>query len=397
MIVKVKLSADPERAVTIPFTKANQGGASSDDDSGVPSSVTFNRGNTEKTFALTATLDTEEDNGESVNMGFGAMPAGVSPGPDSTTTISITDDDNPGPTWSATLTVGTDNTTVPAGTGYSEFGAETQGTLSNNRFTGESKTVEVQLLAHISGGLYLGLSRDISYDFTLTIGENELVASESSIPITRAQGGYWWSEPAIQWSLGDTAEVSITLSDEELVERGRAPPAAYVKNLPQVHDGTEPFTFELYFTEQFPMRFKSLRDHAIQATGSNIKKPKRLSKGSSRIWLITVQPNSKSDVTITLDTGENCEEAHAICTRDDRHLHNEPTMTVPGPVRQGRALDGVDNLTNATGTFDSKENAEGNNLPDRAPAGPSHSGDEPPGPAVGYPTRGTVRFTGSTG
>ena len=44
--VEVKLSADPERTVTIPITKTEQGGATSSDYSGVPASVTFNTGET---------------------------------------------------------------------------------------------------------------------------------------------------------------------------------------------------------------------------------------------------------------------------------------------------------------------------------------------------------------
>ena len=39
--VKVKLSADPERSVTIEITQARQGGATSADYSGVPENVTF--------------------------------------------------------------------------------------------------------------------------------------------------------------------------------------------------------------------------------------------------------------------------------------------------------------------------------------------------------------------
>ena len=53
--VTVTLSADPERTVTIPITKTDQDGASSADYSGVPASVTFNSGDTEKTFTFTAT------------------------------------------------------------------------------------------------------------------------------------------------------------------------------------------------------------------------------------------------------------------------------------------------------------------------------------------------------
>ena len=50
--VTVTLSVDPERTVTIPITKANQDGATTADYSGVPENVTFNSGDTEKTFTF---------------------------------------------------------------------------------------------------------------------------------------------------------------------------------------------------------------------------------------------------------------------------------------------------------------------------------------------------------
>ena len=53
--VKVTLSADPERTVVIPITPTDQGGASDLDYSGVPPNVTFDSGETEKTFTFTAT------------------------------------------------------------------------------------------------------------------------------------------------------------------------------------------------------------------------------------------------------------------------------------------------------------------------------------------------------
>ena len=72
--VKVTLDDDPERTVSIPIDKANQGGASSSDYSGVPSSVTFNSGDTEKTLTFTAASDTLDDDGESVKVAFGTLP-----------------------------------------------------------------------------------------------------------------------------------------------------------------------------------------------------------------------------------------------------------------------------------------------------------------------------------
>ena len=90
--IKVKLSAYPERTVTIPNTKANKDGASSSDYSGVQNDVTFNSGDTEKTFSFTAT-DDQDDNGESVKLAFGILPTGVNPGANDETTVSITDND----------------------------------------------------------------------------------------------------------------------------------------------------------------------------------------------------------------------------------------------------------------------------------------------------------------
>ena len=116
-VIKVILSADPERTVTIPINKANQGGATDGDYSGVPAnaSVTFNSGDTEKSITFAATDDGVDDDGESVLLGFGTLPAGVSAGSPATATVNITDDDVPAVTVrykQATYTVGEGNRVV---------------------------------------------------------------------------------------------------------------------------------------------------------------------------------------------------------------------------------------------------------------------------------------------
>ena len=94
--VTVTLSADPERTVTIPIVKTNLGGASSSDYSGVPGDVTFNSGDTSKSFTFKAEPDTVDDDGESVKLTFGTtLPTGVSEGPTKETVVSINDDDLP--------------------------------------------------------------------------------------------------------------------------------------------------------------------------------------------------------------------------------------------------------------------------------------------------------------
>ena len=97
--VTVKLSADPEREVTVRLTDAGQDGASGVDYSTPPTSLTFDIGETVKSFPLTAVDDGDDDDGESVLLGFGTLPDRVS-APDTTArpasaTVSITDDDDP--------------------------------------------------------------------------------------------------------------------------------------------------------------------------------------------------------------------------------------------------------------------------------------------------------------
>ena len=87
--VKVTLDADPERSVTIPLRTANQGGASDSDYSGVPASVTFNSGETEKTFIFRAVEDNLEDRGESVKLSFGILPDRVTAGTTDEATVNI--------------------------------------------------------------------------------------------------------------------------------------------------------------------------------------------------------------------------------------------------------------------------------------------------------------------
>ena len=73
----------------------NDGAASNSDYSGVPANVIFASGETAKTITFSATQDTEDDDDESVRLGFGNLPTGVTEGTPSETTVNITDDDVP--------------------------------------------------------------------------------------------------------------------------------------------------------------------------------------------------------------------------------------------------------------------------------------------------------------
>ena len=75
MTVKVTLSAEPERTVDITLVPTNQG-ASDDDYSLSATSLTFGPTETSKTFTFTATQDSVDDDGESVELTFGSPARG---------------------------------------------------------------------------------------------------------------------------------------------------------------------------------------------------------------------------------------------------------------------------------------------------------------------------------
>ena len=93
--ITVVMSHAPGSDATIPIMATNQGDTSNSDYLLSATSVIFGPTDTSKTFTFTATQDSVDDDEESVDLGFGTLPAGVSEGAPSETTVSITDDDVP--------------------------------------------------------------------------------------------------------------------------------------------------------------------------------------------------------------------------------------------------------------------------------------------------------------
>ena len=90
--VRLRLDAAPGRTVTIELTKTHRG-ATAADYSGVPGSVTFGASEKEKSFTDTATDDSQDDDRESVAIGFGSLPSKVSAGSPSEAVVQLTDND----------------------------------------------------------------------------------------------------------------------------------------------------------------------------------------------------------------------------------------------------------------------------------------------------------------
>ena len=89
--ITVSLDEDPERTVVIPIETDDQGGATDSDYTGVPDSVTFEAGDTSKTFDISATEDNLAEAGEKVKLSFGTLPADATAGTPGETAVSIHD------------------------------------------------------------------------------------------------------------------------------------------------------------------------------------------------------------------------------------------------------------------------------------------------------------------
>ncbi len=107
--VQVQLDVDPERDLTIPL-EATPGAGAETDDFMAPTQVIFASGETSKFVTFTATEDTEDDDDETVELGFGALPDDVSEGSPGTAIVTIADNDE-----AVTVSFGSATSTVTEG------------------------------------------------------------------------------------------------------------------------------------------------------------------------------------------------------------------------------------------------------------------------------------------
>ena len=204
--IKVVLSADPERSVTIPLTKANQNGATSADYSGVPASMTFDSGDTEHTFTFTADDDTEDDDGESLKLGFGTLPTQVSAGTNNEATVNITDDDDP----AVTVSFGTAAYTVAEGATV---------TLTVTLNADPERTVVIPLTTTNQDGAtsadYSGVPASVTFDSGETSKSFEFTAEQDTDDDDGESVKLTFGTLQPQVTAGTTAETTANITDDD--------------------------------------------------------------------------------------------------------------------------------------------------------------------------------------
>ena len=188
-------------------------------------------------------------------------------------------------------------------------------------------------------------------DYTATSGTLTFQAGDTtktiSVPVTgdtEDDGGETFAltlSNASGADLGD-AEATGTIRDTDTTA---TPLTASFKNLPANHDGSSEFTFQVEFSEDVGISYAVLRDDGFAVTKGEVTGARRVN-GRNDLWQITVEPNGRDDVTITLPGHRNCGTTGAVCTRGDdpRALSHSPSASVAGP-----AVDAAVTNTAATG------------------------------------------------
>ncbi len=148
-------------------------------------------------------------------------------------------------------------------------------------------------------------------------------------------------EPGAEVALAEGAnEITVTVTAEDgtttrtytvTVTRAGSSLTAQFLQLPATHDGQAAFTFELRFSREPDLSFRTLRDTAFEVTGGRVRKAKRVVSGSNLRWAITVEPSSEADVVLTLPVTTDCAAVGAICTAGGSKLAQAVSATVRGP------------------------------------------------------------------
>ena len=94
-MVTVTLAAAPTASVTVPLVATRGVGLEAGEYSGVPSSVTFNAGETSKSFTVTTVEDTADEPDAVLTLAFGPLPAGHIVGTHAELALTVVDDDHP--------------------------------------------------------------------------------------------------------------------------------------------------------------------------------------------------------------------------------------------------------------------------------------------------------------
>ena len=105
-------------------------------------------------------------------------------------------------------------------------------------------------------------------------------ATDSSYTLVAADEGKTVKVRVSFTDRGGYAE-SLTSDATDAVTAALIPLTVSLENNPTIHNGTDVFTFEIRFSEEFALSFRNLKFDAFTVTGGTVKKAQRVEKPSN--------------------------------------------------------------------------------------------------------------------
>ena len=142
---------------------------------------------------------------------------------------------------------------------------------------------------------------------------------------------------------GQSLRVRVSFTDDDGFEESLTSGAAAVpaptpltasfdvSTVPESHDGSTAFTLEFLFNKEPSLEEAAVRDHVLTVTGGEVAGARQTTQGSDLRWEITVRPDGRGDVTVTLPRTTGCGDQGAVCTRHGQMLSQDVSTTVNGP------------------------------------------------------------------
>ena len=198
-------------------------------------------------------------------------------------------------------------------------------TISGTARVGKTLTADTSNIADQDG------LTNVSYSYQWMAGGSDIDgATGSSYTLKDVQKG---QTIQVRVSFRDDADNDETLTSDATATVTAKPTPLTVRLVFPVashHGASNVFTFDIRFSDEIPLSYKTLKFHAFTVTGGSILKAQRMDKPSNIKWRIMVRPDSSEDVAIVLPATTDCEAQGAICTEDGRMLSNSLVFTVSG-------------------------------------------------------------------
>ena len=171
-------------------------------------------------------------------------------------------------------------------------------------------------------------------DYTAASGTLTFDPGETSktVPVAIVDDGVEDSGETMRLTLSGATNAAI--DDREAIGTilNTEPLTASFSDLPEAHDGSAAFTFELTFSEDVEgLSYRTLKFGGFDVTGGTVTRALRHPPGTNLHWTIHVEPDGDGPVTVVLPATTDCADVGAVCAPDGRMLSNESRATVEGP------------------------------------------------------------------